>query len=199
MIAYVRGVVAEKEPARVVLEACGIGYEMTIPLSTYDRLPAAGSEAKLFAVHCVREDEESLFGFATEAERTMFTLLTGVSGVGPRTAIAILSGISAGELSLAVASGDPGRIATVKGVGRKTAEKICVELRDKVSMAEALAASRAGGAPDAQSAAMRDAVLALGALGFSEEAAGKMVARVLDSAPDATDAETLIRLALASK
>ena len=194
MIAYVRGVLAEKEPTRAVIEAAGVGYELFIPLSTYDRLPKTGAEAKLLAYHSVREDDEVLYGFATAAEKDMFAKLTAVSGVGPKIAIAILSGSGISELSLAIASGNVKRISAIKGVGKKTAEKICIELRDKVN---------AFATPDADAAAKRpfltDAILALGALGFSEEAANKMVTKVLAADPSVSDTETLIRLALSAK
>jgi len=197
MIAYVRGVLAEKEPTRVVVEAAGVGYELTIPLSTFDRLPKTGAEVKLLAFHCVREDDETLFGFATDAEKAMFAKLTSVSGVGPKIAIAILSGSSIGELSLAIASGNAKRISSIKGVGRKTAEKICIELKDKVNAIEALAASGRGDAKKAMSSPMlRDAILALSALGFYEETANKMVSKVIASHPDAPDVETIVREAL---
>ncbi len=200
MIAYVRGVLAEKAPDRVVIEAGGVGYELLIPVSTFDRLPREGGEAKLFAWHCVREDDEALFGFGSKEEREMFLKLTQVSGVGPKIALAILSGSSIGELSLAIASGNAKRISSIKGVGKKTAEKICVELKDKVNAIEALAsASRRGGAADSRAPVVRDAILALGALGFNEETANRMVASVLASDPSVNDAETLIRLALSSK
>ena len=195
MIAYVSGTLAEKTPARIVVEACGIGYEMSISLSTYDRLPATGSPAKVFAYHHVREDGETLFGFATEDEKEMFGKLTGVSGVGPKIALAILSGLTLADLSLAIASGEAKRISAVKGVGKKTAEKICVELRDKVNAFEAM--SSASG--PRSKAFLRDAVLALAALGYGEENASKMVSQVVSGHPEAEDTETVIRLALAGK
>ena len=198
MIAYIRGILAEKGPDRVVIEAGGVGYELLIPVSTFDKLPREGGEAKLLAWHCVREDDEMLFGFATNEEREMFLKLTQVSGVGPKIALAILSGSSIGELSLAIASGNAKRISSIKGVGKKTAEKICVELRDKVSALASLAAARRGAADD-KAPILRDAILALTALGFSEEAANKMVSNVVASDPGVKDAETLIRLALASR
>lgn len=198
MIAYIRGTLAEKGPDRVVIEAGGVGYELLIPVSTFDRLPREGGEVKLLAWHCVREDDEMLFGFATKEEREMFLKLTQVSGVGPKIALAILSGSSIGELSLAIASGNAKRISSIKGVGKKTAEKICVELKDKVSALTALAATSRRGA-DEKAPVMRDAILALTALGFSEEIANKMVSKVLASDPVVKDAETLIRLALSSK
>ncbi len=191
MIAYIRGRIEEKEPTRVVLEAAGVGYELLIPLSTYDRLPKVGEELKLLAYHCVREDDEILFGFATPAERDLFMKLTNVSGVGPKTALSILSGSTPGDLALAISSGDAKRIASIKGVGKKTAEKICIELADKINAIEALAATP-------RSHVGKDAILALSALGFAHEVASKMVSDVLVKRPDVQDTETLIRLALSS-
>ena len=197
MIAYVRGVLTEKDPTRVVVEAAGVGYEVLIPLSTFDRLPKAGGEVKLLTFHCVREDDEILFGFATPAEKELFVKLTAVSGVGPKIALSILSGGSVGELALAIASGNAKRISSIKGVGKKTAEKICLELQDKVNAIEALsAAQRAGVGKEAAAPVLRDAILALSALGFSEETANKMVGDVVAKHHEAKDTETLVRLAL---
>ena len=194
MIAYVRGVLALKTPTRVVVEACGVGYEALIPLSTYERLPREGAETKLLTAHCVREDDETLFGFSTEDERDMFCKLTGVSGVGPKIAVAILSGASISELSGAIARGDAKRLSAIKGVGKKTAEKICIELRDKV---DPFAAS--GGAGGGESPVLRDAVAALRALGFNDETSAKMVADVVAKNPGADTVEQVIKLALAGR
>ena len=168
-------------------------------MSSFDRLPREGGEVKLLAWHCVREDDEMLFGFATKEEREMFLKLTQVSGVGPKIALAILSGSSIGELSLAIASGNAKRISSIKGVGKKTAEKICVELKDKVNAIEALAANSRRGGNDAKAPILHDAILALSALGFSDETANKMVSKVLAADPSVKDVETLVRLALASR
>ena len=199
MIAYIRGILAEKDPTRVVVEAAGVGYEILIPLSTFDRLPKTGAEVKLLTFHSVREDYEVLFGFATPAERELFAKLTAVSGVGPKIALSILSGGSVGELALAIASGNAKRISSIKGVGKKTAEKICIELKDKVNAIEALSATqRSAGGKDAAAPVLRDAILALSALGFNEETANKMVSEVVAKNPDAKDTETVVRLALSS-
>ena len=195
MIAYLRGVLALKTPTRVIVEAGGVGYEALIPLSTYERLPREGSETKVLTSHCVREDDETLFGFATEDERDMFCMLTGVSGVGPKIAVAILSGASIGELAGAIARGDAKRLSAIKGVGKKTAEKICIELRDKV---DALAAAGAPGGGRANPM-LGDAVAALRALGFNEETSAKMVADVVAKNPDADTVEQVIKLALAGR
>ncbi len=183
---------------RAVVEAAGVGYELLVSLSTFDRLPKTGEEVKLLTHHCVREDDEILFGFATADERDLFAKLTAVSGVGPKIALAILSGASVGELSLAIASGNAKRISAIKGVGKKTAEKICIELKDKVNAIEALSATQRGGASgqDTTAPILRDAILALSALGFAEETANKMVGDALSKYPDANDTETLVKLAL---
>ena len=195
MIAYIRGVLAEKEPTRAVIEAGGVGYELLVPLSTYERLPRTGSEVRLLAYHCVREDDEILFGFATDDEKAMFARLTSVSGVGPKIALAILSGSSIAELSMAIAGGDAKRISAIKGVGKKTAEKICVELRDKVG--EFAFAGR--GDRNVAAPLVKDAVAALRALGFNEETSSKMVADVLAKNAEVESVETVIKLALGSR
>ncbi len=195
MIAYLNGVLAEKSPANVVVECCGVGYEAMIPLSTFDRLPATGGKVKLFTSHVVREDGEALFGFATVEERDMFAKVTAVSGVGPKTALSVLSGFTVGDLQLAISQGDAKRIATVKGIGMKTAERIVVELKDKVNPIEALANSSAASC-GAQRTVLRDAMLALTALGFTDDKARKMVSDVLEADPHVADTETVIKRAL---
>jgi Holliday junction DNA helicase RuvA len=195
MIAYLNGTLAEKNPASVIVECCGVGYEALIPLSTFDRLPATGAAVKLFTYHSVREDDEVLFAFATPEEREMFSKVTTVSGVGPKTALAVLSGFSIGDLQLAIAQGDSKRIATVKGVGKKTAERIVVELKDKVNPIEALANSSVA-STGAQRTVLRDAMLALTALGFTDDKARKMVSDVLEADPEVADTETVIKRAL---
>ena len=195
MIAYIRGTLVEKEPTLAVIEAAGVGYALIIPISTYERLPRVGSETKLLAAHCVREDDEILFGFATDDEKAMFAKLTAVSGVGPKIALAILSGLSVAELSMSIAGGDAKRISAIKGVGKKTAEKICVELRDKVS-----GFAFAGKGPDGAGAVVaQDALAALRALGFNEETSSKMVAEVLAKHPEADSVEKIIKLSLSER
>ena len=199
MIAYIRGTLAEKDPTRVVIEAAGVGYELVISLSTYEALPREGAEAKLLTYHCVREDDEILFGFASEQEKEMFVKLTSVSGVGPKIAISILSGSTLGELALAISTNDAKRISSIKGVGKKTAEKICVELRDKVSALDAASLAGGNSAGGAESAVLRDAVAALRALGFNEETSSKMVTDVLAKDPSVDSVEKIVRLALKGK
>ena len=194
MIAYIRGILTEKSPALAVLEAAGVGYELFIPVSTYDRLPRKGEEVKLLTFHSVKEDDEVLYGFATVEEKELFGKLTAVSGVGPKIALAILSGASIGELSMSIASGDAKRLSSIKGVGKKTAEKICVELRDKVNPFAGGAAGKAGAKEERPY--LMDAVAALRSLGFNEEISTKMVTGVIAAKPDLKDTETIIKLAL---
>ena len=196
MIAYLRGVLAEKEVTRVVVECHGVGYEAAIPLSTFDRLPAEGAEVKLYTHHEVREDAQLLFGFATKPERDMFRLVTTVSGVGPKLALAVLSGLTVGDLQLAVSQGDAKRLAAVKGIGKKTAARIVVELKDNINPIEALANATAETSRE-QGAVLRDAMLALAALGFSEDIARAKVQQVLDGEPGLADVETILKRALA--
>ena len=195
MIDYIRGTLVAKEPTRAVIEAGGVGYELLIPLSTYEKLPRTGSEAKLLAYHCVREDDEILFGFWTDNEKAMFARLTSVSGVGPKIALAILSGSSIAELAMSITGGDAKRISAIKGVGKKTAEKICVELKDKVG--EFAFSGRAGA--DAPAPIAKDAVAALRALGFNEETSSKMVAEVLARDSGIDSVEKIIKLALSGR
>ncbi len=195
MIVHLNGKLVEKDITRVVVECGGVGYEASIPLSTFDRLPAEGADVKLYTYHDVREDAEALYGFATVAEREVFKLVTTVSGVGPKIALSVLSGLTTGDLQLAISQGDVKRLASIKGIGKKTAERIVVDLKDKINPIEALANSTAASS-QAQSNVLRDAMLALSALGFSEEIARAKVQRVLESDPSVQDTETVVKLAL---
>lgn len=195
MIAMLRGKLFRKEPTKLVIDVGGVGYEVLIPLSTYDRLPATGGECCLLTSHIVREDTEMLIGFADDAEKELFNLLTTVNGVGPKLALSVLSGFTAQEFKRCIAEGDAKRITTVPGIGRKTAERLIVELRDKIDPVEALALRTPAGAPGAETV-MRDTVLALEQLGYSRDAARKMLQAALDNGADATNPELLLKRAL---
>ena len=198
MIAFLHGTLAEKTPSTVVLDVRGVGYELFISLSTYDRLPATGSECRLLTYYHVRQDTQVLFGFAQAEEKQMFERLINVNGVGPKLALSVLSGLTVTELVAAIAESNVKRISSVHGVGKKTAERIVVELRDKVDPLEALAGRTAGGG-DPRNAMLRDVILALGQLGFPQDQARKMVQAALDADPAITDTEALLRKALSSK
>ena len=170
---------------------------MGIPLSSYDKLPAVGAPIKILTHLQVREDAHVLFGFMSQAERDLFRLLvTHVSGIGPKTALDVLSGISVTNFKAAVVNGDAGLLAKTKGIGKKTAERIIVELKDKVGIAAAWEAASVAHAPGAQEVQVTDAVLALIALGYKQVDAHKAVKQAQEKGGAALTTEDLIRAAL---
>jgi Holliday junction DNA helicase RuvA len=195
MITFLNGILVEKQPTRMVLDVGGVGYEVFIPLSSFDRLPATGTQVRILTVDHVREDAHLLYGFMTEAERAMFHLLTGVSGIGPKLALSALSGLTVRDLKAAVVEGNVKRISSVSGIGAKMAERIVVELKHKLSAAEALEAVSGVVEPGGGSA-LRDALMALVALGYKQEDARKMILKVNELHPEVSDVERIIKIAL---
>lgn len=194
MIAYVSGTLAAKSPAEAVIDVGGLGYVIHIPTSSFEALPDVGRAARLLTHFHVREDVQQLYGFATEAERALFRTMIGVAGVGPRLALAALSAFPPEALRAHILDGDPRVLTRIPGVGRKTAERLIVELRDRVAELEGVLESAPGGRP--QDGTRADARAALEALGLSRAEAEKRTRRVLsDGEPPAT-AEELIRRAL---
>lgn len=193
MIAFLRGTVAEALPHSIVIDVGGVGYETLVPLSTYDALnPQRGQQICLKTHLHIRENAQVLYGFATDEERDIFRLLVErVSGIGPSTAIAILSGLRVADFKQAVVQGDARTIARAKGVGKKTAERVVLELKDKVGLASTWEAQQSG----STSQAAADAELALVALGFKQGEARKALTPLVEKLPQAT-AEELIREAL---
>ncbi len=163
MIGRLVGTLAAKSPPQVLLDVHGVGYELDVPMSTFYDLPAVGQPVTLLTHFVVREDAQLLYGFASEAERAAFRELVKIGGVGPRTALALLSGLPVAELARAVAMQDAGRLVKVPGIGKKTAERLLLELKGK--LAPDLGAA-AGGAPAGEAHA--DIVQALLALGYAE-------------------------------
>lgn len=199
MITFLDGVVEEKYPTHVVLNVGGVGYEVVIPLSSYDRLPAVRGTCRLLTYDHVREDAHQLFGFMTEGERRMFVLLMTVSGIGPKLALTTLSGLTTRELKAAIAQGDVKRLSSVSGIGKKTAERMVVELKDKLSVGESLEAVTGGALPPEADIKARDAVMALISLGYKRTEAQDMVARVLTGPDGKTlSVEDVVRKALAT-
>ena len=188
MIVFLDGVLEEKEPTRVVVNVGGVGYEAAIPLSSYDRLPAAGQRVRLLTVPVVREDAHLLFGFMTGEERAAFLLLTSVNGIGPKLGLAVLSGLAVRDLQAAIAAGDVKRLGGISGIGKKTAERLVLEMRDKLGKGALLEALTAGHAPGPADAKLRDAYLALVSLGYKPADAQRMVQ---DAAPAIAPAATL--------
>jgi Holliday junction DNA helicase RuvA len=182
MITFLEGVLVEAYPTHVVINVHGVGYHVLIPLSSYDRLPQTGTKFQLLTHLQVREDAHLLYGFATPAERDLFRLLiTHVSGIGPKTALDVLSGVSVTSFKAAVVAGDAKSLGQIKGIGKKTAERILVELKDKVGVAAAWEAASAANAPTPQDQQMTDAILALIALGYKQVDAHKAVKAVAES------------------
>ncbi|ARA94063.1 Holliday junction branch migration protein RuvA [Rhodothermaceae bacterium RA] len=198
MIAYVSGTLIEKKPTEALVEVNGIGYRVLIPTSTFETLPNPGEAVRLLTHFYVREDTQALFGFATKAERAVFEVMLGVSGVGPKLALAALSALGPAELRARVVDGDAGMLTNIPGVGKKTAERLIVELRDRLAnldLQEAGAAPLSGGS-EARAAARADALAALESLGLSRAAAEKNLRKVLRTHPGVQSAEELVRLAL---
>jgi len=197
MIGFLKGKLVEALPTQVVLDVQGVGYEALIPLSSYDKLPAPGQEVKLLTHLAVREDAHTLYGFMTAAERELFRLLIDtVSGIGPKIALNILSGISVTAFRGAVANSDVKALSQISGVGRKTAERIVVELKDKVGAAGAWEAASAQRALTPEDQKLNDAVLALVALGFKPVEAHDSLRKVQGALGPTATVEDLVRACL---
>jgi len=196
MIAYVTGTLAAKAPTEVVLEAGGLGYTLLIPASSFERLPAVGKPAKLLAHYQVREDAHVLYGFATEAERALFRAMIAVSGVGPKLALAALSAMPPDALRDLILEGDASLLTRIPGVGKKTAERLVVELRDRLADLGGLEPSGEAGLAGDGAAVRADARAALEALGMARAEAEKRIRKALRDADGPLSAEALIRKAL---
>jgi holliday junction DNA helicase RuvA len=196
MISFLDGELVEALPTQVVISVQGVGYLVQIPLSSFEHLPAIGARVKLLTHLVVREDAHLLFGFVTPAERDLFRLLVQhVTGVGPKLALAVLSKMSVGQFKAAVVNEDPNALSKVSGLGKKTAERIILELKDKVGVAAAWELAASG--RNDQQAKVNDAVLALLSLGFKQVEAQKTVREILSLAKgEEIDTEELVRRAL---
>ncbi len=197
MITFLQGKLAESLPTQVVVEVQGVGYEVLIPLSSFDKLPLPGQDVKLLTQLIVREDAHTLYGFISAAERDLFRLLIhSVSGIGPKTALNILSGMNATVFRGAVANGDVKALSQISGVGKKTAERIVVELRDKIGLAGSLEAASAKHALSADDQKISDATLALMALGFKQNEAHDAVRAAQAMLGATATVEQLVRACL---
>lgn len=190
MYDYIKGTLEELSPAEAVVECHGIGFKLQISLNTYDRLQGQ-KEVRLYVHHHLREDEETLYGFCDKEERRIFALLIGVSGIGPNTARMMLSSLTADEVSTAIVSGDVNRIKGVKGIGLKTAQKVIIELKDKISRGGA-ELDLSGGSSTANTS---EACSALVMLGFTKNAVEKTVASIVKKEPGLS-LEDIIKKAL---
>ncbi|MDR0276216.1 MAG: Holliday junction branch migration protein RuvA [Burkholderiaceae bacterium] len=188
MIARLTGLLAEKNPPRIVLDCHGVGYEVWAPMSTFYNLPAAGEPLTLLTHLVVREDAHTLYGFGGESERAAFRALIKISGIGPRMALAVLSGMSVADLAQAVAAQEAARLTRVPGIGKKTAERLLLELKGKLEAGPGALAGAAAPLDGAQA----DIAQALLALGYSEREA----AAALKALPASVGVTEGIKLAL---
>ena len=195
MIASLRGRLAAKEPNRIIVDVGGVGYDVVVPLSTFYRLEDAGGEVALRVHTHVREDQIALFGFHSALEQELFERLIGISGIGPKLALAVLSGIEVADLVRAVQLGDVGRLTAIPGIGRKTAERIGLELKDKLPKGLIEEAAAGAGAGDRGGELRQDLLSALLNLGYHRPLAEKAVDAAL--ARTASPAfETVLKQAL---
>lgn len=201
MIDYIKGTLGVKEIGFVALETHGVGYAIHIPLSTYEALPAPGSETRLHIHFIVREDAHKLYGFYTAEERMLFRQLISISKIGPKVALSVLSGVSVNDLVLSVNNGDPSRLKKIPGVGAKTAERLVLELKGKLGIAHSAADTvflpkHSGTKP--QMASIKDEVFAaMVALGYNDKQVVKALDRVAESGVGAEEpVEVWIRKAL---
>lgn len=188
MIGRITGILLEKHPPQVLVEAAGVGYEVDVPMSTFFSLPAVGDRVALLTHFVVREDAQLLYGFLTQKERATFRELIKISGVGPKLALSVLSGLSVDELAQCVALQEAGRLTKVPGIGKKTAERLLLELKGK--LADAL--PQAAGGISTPAGVASDALNALLALGYSE----KEALPTLKQLPEGLGLEESIRQAL---
>jgi Holliday junction DNA helicase RuvA len=192
MIAHLRGKLLSKHPNQVVVEACGVGYELNISVPTFSDLPASGSEVALHVYTHVREDLIALYGFMQPAEKRLFEKLITVSGIGPKLAITILSGMAADEMAGAIRGNDLARLTRIPGIGKKTAERMVLELRDKLPPVAGISQPIA----PAMSAVEEDVLSALVNLGYQRAAAEKTLTGVVKNGKSATF-DAMFREALA--
>src|SRR3982751_6814600 len=196
MITFLAGNLNGALPTQATVDVNGVGYEVLIPLSSYDKMPAAGQPVRILTHLHVREDAQILYGFMTAAERDLFRLLVNnVSGIGPKLALAVLSGMSVGNFKAAVVNSNVAALSKISGLGKKTAERIVLELKDKLGVAAAWEAASGAHAPAPEEEQANEAVLALIALGYKQVDAHKAV-HDLQQKGEANSAEELVKLTL---
>ncbi|MGB9773753.1 MAG: Holliday junction branch migration protein RuvA [Bacteroidota bacterium] len=194
MISSLRGVLAEKSPAEVLIDVGGVGYAVLIPLSTFDHLGEVGSAVTLFTHHYVREDGEQLYGFISRAERDLFRMLLSVNGIGPKIALGILSRLGVEEIIASITSGDVGVLQRTPGIGKKIAERMIIELRDRIGRERILEEA----IQDVDSTTVSEALNALIALGMTRTQAENALRNAIKSLPKNTQpsVEVLVKTAL---
>jgi Holliday junction DNA helicase RuvA len=196
MIDYIRGTLTDKEISHVAVETAGVGYSVTIPLSTYEKLPEPGKDALVYIHYYVREDDVKLYGFASKADREIFRHLITVNSVGPKVAMSIMSGISVENLVMCVNAGDTAGLKKVPGVGLKTAERIIVELKGKLGMYSSAPASAAKLKAPVARGRKEEAYAAMLSLGYNDKQTAKAIDRVALEIGEGAQIEEWIRMAL---
>jgi len=197
MITFLNGRLTSALPTQAIIDVGGVGYEVLIPLSSYDKLPAPGQPVHILTHLHVREDAHVLYGFMTAAERDLFRLLVNhVSGIGPKLSLAVLSGMTVSNFKSAVVNADITSLSKISGLGKKTAERIVLELKDKLGVVAAWEAASAAHAPTAEQSQANEAVLALIALGYKQVDAHKVVRESQEKERNIKTAEELVRVAL---
>lgn len=183
MFDYFKGTLRTKTPVRIVVDLNGVGYELTIPLSTFQALPEIGSDVTILSYFHVNENSQQLIGFLTEQERTLFKLLIAITGVGPKMALSVLSGIGVGQFRDAVIAGNIETLTGISGVGRKTAERLIVELREKIVLLQGEEAVTADKKSSSGKKALleEDSISALVVLGYKRQEAGQAVRKVFEA------------------
>lgn len=197
MVSHLKGILSRKAPTEIVVDVNGVGYAVSIPLSTYEKLGETGAAVTILTYTHVREDILQLYGFATEAEREIFRLLISVSGIGPKIAQGILSGVQPSELQNLIAQANVVALTAIPGVGRKTAERLIVELRDKITKLDS--GSFSSGPTDAAQGIRAEALMALISLGYNRAAAEKAIRTALQElSGKETTVQDLLKQALKS-
>ena len=195
MIAHLRGTLLEKHPNLVIVDIGGVGYEVTIPVSTYSSMPETGAEVRLHIHTHVREDALTLFGFISVADKILFEKLITVSGIGPKLAVTALGGLTAPDLAQAIREGSVEQLVRIPGVGKKTAERMVLELRDKLDLLPGIARAAAASAKSAFNATEEDVISALANFGVSRPGSEAAVTKA-KSATESNDFDQLFRRAL---
>jgi len=195
MIARLAGTLIHKQPPLMVIDVAGVGYEVEAPLSVFNDLPELGQSVVILTHLSIKDDSHTLYGFSSEAERTLFRQLLKISGIGAKLALTILSGASGEELARYVAERDSASLTRLPGIGKKTADRIIIELRDKLDLIPFAALTAAGGSPVVPTDAVSEAITALNALGYKPQESSSMVRKVAE--PEMS-VEEIIRHALQS-
>jgi len=197
MIEYIKGILSEKEVTRVAIEAHGVGYNISIPLSTYEKLPEVGSNLLLHIHYLVREDAHKLYGFLSKTEREMFRHLININKIGPKVALSVLSGITISDLVNCINTGDSSRLEKIPGVGQKTAQRMLIELKGKVGSVPVSGISEGSLMGNSTNAKVRDeAFAAMVSLGYNDKQVQKAFARVEQTLAGKAPVEEWIRKAL---